>query len=60
MNTAEPIDSAASAPSEWRPATMVSVTPKAMTASWPASTVPAWRKTVVRSEGIGAAFSAGL
>jgi hypothetical protein len=39
MKMAEPTDSAASEASPWRPATMVSVTPKAITASWPASTV---------------------
>src|SRR5574343_1671579 len=42
--------SAASDSCAWRPATMVSVTPKAMTASWPTSTVPAWRAIKERSD----------
>ena len=49
MKMAEPTDSAASDASAWRPATMVSVTPYAMTASCPARTVSAWRVMVDRS-----------
>ena len=39
----------ASEASPSRPATRVSVTPKAITANWPASTVPAWRAMLGRS-----------
>ena len=38
---ADPTDSAASADSAYRPASTVSVTPNAMTANWPTSTVAA-------------------
>jgi hypothetical protein len=46
---ADPTESVASADSEYRPATRVSVTPNAITASWPISTVPAWRVIVFSS-----------
>ena len=49
MKMAEPTESAASEASPSRPATKVSVTPKAITANWPASTVAAWRAMLGRS-----------
>ena len=49
-NTAEPMERAARDSCEWRPATMVSVTPKAITASCPASTVSACRAMVDSSD----------
>jgi hypothetical protein len=56
MKMALPTESAASEASPWRPATMVSVTPNAITASCPASTVMAWREMVESSDITPASF----
>ena len=56
MKIAEPTDSAANDASPSRPATKVSVTPNAITASCPASTVMAWREMVESSDITPASF----